>query len=346
MKASSAVQCSLVFLSILVSAPRLSLAHPAADEMSAAAARFLESLSADQKAKATYPLGDAERLNWHFIPKDRNGLPLKAMSPEQRQRAHALLASGLSRRGFDKVTNIISLELILRDLERNSPRMNRDPELYYFTIFGAPGPKNTWAWRVEGHHLSVNFTVVRGEFFSGTPSFLGANPAEVRTGPRKGLRVLAAEEDLARQLVQSLDPEQRKLAIIEATAPRDIVTGAEKKAKSLGDAGLGAGRMTLPQRELLSKLLEEYLNRNRPDLAADDLKKIRTAGLDKVLFAWAGSTEPGQGHYYRVQGPTFLLEYDNTQNEANHIHAVWRDFENDFGDDILRRHYQQVPHEK
>ena len=239
----------------------------------------------------------------------------------------------------------MSLEQILHELEAGKgPR--RDPELYYVSIFGKPGPTETWGWRVEGHHLSINFTVVKGEHVSATPSFLGSNPAEVREGPRKGLQVLAEEENLGRQLVKSLDAGQRKSVLLKAEAPRDIITGNERKAKPLELAGLSAAKMTRQQSDLLLTLIREYVYRHRPDVAKLDLDKIQKAGTEKIYFAWAGGLERGDGHYYRVQGPTFLLEYDNTQNNANHIHAVWRDFENDFGEDLLRKHYDQVPHTK
>jgi hypothetical protein len=197
---------------------------------------------------------------------------------------------------------------------------------------------------VEGHHLSANFTVVKGEFVASTPSFLGSNPGEVRQGPRKGLRILAGEEDRARELVQSLNPDQRTMAIIETKAPKEILTEAKRRVQPLEGTGIPAARMTPQQRRLLIQVIEEYVNRVRPELAQVDMKKLRAAGEDKILFAWAGGLEKGDGHYYRVQGPTFLLEYDNTQNDNNHIHAVWRDFTGDFGEDILRQHYQAYPH--
>lgn len=311
--------------------------------MADAAKKFVTNLNGDQKQKAAFPLKDEERLNWHFIPKDRKGLPFKEMTPAQRQLGLALLKSGLSEKGFGKATNIISLELILQDLEGANRRFPRDPDLYYVSIFGKPEEKGTWGWRVEGHHLSVNFTLVGGHIAS-TPSFFGSNPAEVRKGPRKGLRVLAEEEDLARDFLASLDSEQRKAAIYTETAPKDILTEAKRKVEPLEKAGISAEKLNQQQKDKLLNLIRGYVNRNRPDLAEQDLKKIQSAGVEKISFAWAGATERGQGHYYRVQGPTFLLEYDNTQNDANHIHAVWRDFNGDFGEDLLRKHYLETPH--
>ena len=318
-------------------------AHRAGEEMADAATKFLASLKSEQAAKASFPLKDDERLNWHFIPKDRKGLPFKEMTSEQHDLALALLKSGMSERGYSTATNIFSLELILQELEGPNRRIPRDPGLYHVFIFGKPEKTGTWGWRVEGHHVSVNFTLVGGEV-AATPSFFGTNPAEVRKGPRKGLRVLAQEEDAARELLRSLNDEQRKEAIFDQTAPKDILTEAKKKIGPLETAGLSSSKLKKEQQTILMRLLKTYVERIRPEVAQNDLAKIEKAGLDKIYFAWAGSAEPGQGHYYRVQGPTFLMEYDNTQNDANHIHAVWRDFNGDFGEDLLQKHLRETPH--
>src|SRR5881296_1100184 len=213
-------------------------AHPeggssvVAEDMAAAANHFLATLTAEQAAKASYPLEDKERFNWHFIPRERKGLPFKEMAPEQKHLAHALLSTALSHRGYLKASTIMSLEQVLRDLEQGKGPA-RDPELYFVTVFGKPDSKGTWGWRLEGHHLSLNFMLAEGKEISVTPSFLGSNPGEVREGPRKGLRVLAAEEDLARRLVSSLNDDQRKVAIYTNTAPREIITGNDRKARPL-----------------------------------------------------------------------------------------------------------------
>ena len=311
-----------------------------ADKMAAAAEKFLGTLSDQEKAKATFDFSDKERLNWHFIPRERKGLPLKELRPDQAHLASALLGSGLSQRGYLKATTIMSLEQVLLELEKGSGPA-RDPQRYYVSIFGTPDARGTWGWRFEGHHLSVNFTIVDGRLIAGTPSFLASNPAEVREGSRKGLRVLAAEEDLGRALVKSLNAKQRAIAIITNVAPKDILTGADRSVKPLPHGGLAASQLKSEQRDLLRRLIEEYVRRHRADLADAELKKIDQAGFHRIQFAWAGGLERGEGHYYSVQGPTFLLEYDNTQNNANHVHSVWRDFENDFGVDLLRRHYDQ-----
>ena len=311
-------------------------------EMSAAARNFLDALSSEQKATAQFKWANEERMNWHFIPKDRPGLAFKNMEAAQRHLAWALLASGMSASGQIKAATIMSLERILQELEGPERRFSRDPELYHVSIFGEPSPDGTWGWRVEGHHLSVNFSIINGRHISATPSFMGTNPAEVRSGPRQGLRVLAAEEDLGRQLVKSLNSEQKAKAIIDEKAPADVITGASRKVSPLEWTGLSHAKMNKEQRALLRELIQTYAQRYRPAIADADLKAIEKAGYDKILFAWAGGTEKGEGHYYRIQGPTFLMEYDCTQNDANHVHAVWRDFNNDFGEDYLLKHYKEA----
>jgi hypothetical protein len=331
-----------LMLSVFTFGTATLFANPAATEMAEAANEFLAALKPDQLTKASFDLKDDERLNWHFVPKARAGLPLKEMTPTQRDLAHALLDSALSQRGFVKVTTIMSLEVVLFDLENKNSR--RDTGLYYVSIFGKPGATNTWGWRFEGHHLSINFVIVNGKEISTTPMFLGSNPGEVRDGKLKGTRALANEEDLGRQLVKSFSDEQKKIAIFSADAPRDIITGNSRKAKPLELAGFPYEKMSASQRELLMKLIKEYLFRNRFEIVETDLAKMEKAGVEKIHFAWAGGLERGEKHYYRIQGPTFLMEYDNTQNDANHVHTTWRDFENDFGEDILKKHYEQTPH--
>jgi hypothetical protein len=319
--------------------------HKPAQEMMQAARRFLAALPQDIQAKAQFDFANPERENWHFVPIARKGVPLKELSPAQHHLAMALLASGLSHRGVLKATTIMSLEQILLEIEQEKGPV-RDPSLYFITVFGIPGPAATWGWRVEGHHLAINFTIVKGDIVTSTPNFFGTNPAEVRTGPRQGLRVLAAEEDLGRTLVTSLDGAQRAAAILSETAPKDILTGDSKRVKPDAPSGLPFAKLNPEQRSLLQRLVREYLGRARPELAEEDLQRADRAGWENVHFAWAGGLKRGEGHYYRVQGPTFLLEYDNTQNDANHIHTVWRDFQHDFGDDPLRRHYQESHHGK
>jgi uncharacterized protein DUF3500 len=322
--------------------------------MADGATKFLASLSAEQRQKATFAFEDeANRLDWHFIPRERKGLPLKDLDEKQRDLALAFLRTGLSAQGYKKATSIMELEKVLGEIEakaraasgRGGSGITRDPINYYFSVFGTPAPKQPWGWRVEGHHISLNFTVVNGELIATSPSFFGSNPAEVKEGPQQGLRILKGEEDLARALLQSLTDEQRKTAILDVKAPNDIVSFNSKQADPLSPDGIAAAQLTPPQRDMLKKVIDEYAGQMTAELAADRLDKIQKGGFDKVHFAWAGEAEHGKPHYYRIQGPSFLIEYDNTQNNANHIHSVWRDFAGDFGRDLIREHVRSVAHQ-
>jgi hypothetical protein len=312
--------------------------------MATAAERFLGSLTPEQRQQATFAFDSEERLRWHFVPQfERNGLTVKAMTELQRKAAHELLKTGLSDRGYTTYTQIMQLESILREQEKGGGPI-RDPENYRFSIFGTPAAKGTWGWRVEFHHISLHFSVVNGTAISSTPSFAGANPAEVREGPQKGHRTLGLLEDTARTLVTALDAGQRKTAIFNEVALNDIVTGNALDINPLSPAGLPASAMTPAQREMLTKVLDAYAGLMAPEIAADRMSKIKIAGMDNITFAWAGSIERGQRHYYRVQGPTFLIEFDNSQNNGNHVHSIWRDFRGDFGRDLLREHRRASAH--
>jgi hypothetical protein len=316
-------------------------AAKACAEMADAAGKFWEALTPDQQAKAGFEFATDKRQDWHFIPKARKGLPLKEMTDAQKAAAHALLKSALSQRGYDKVTGIMALEPVLGAIEGKGGRMVRDAGLYYVSIFGKPAAKGAWGWSFEGHHFSVNFTIVDGKAAAGAPNFWGANPAKVPGGPKQGHRVLPNEEDLARQLVTSFAEDLRKVAITAAEAPKDILTAAKRRVDKEADTGLAAAKMKPEQQEILMKLVREFAENLRGELAEGDLEKIRKAGPEKIHFSWQGSVDPGKGHYYRIQGPTFLVEYDNTQNNANHIHSVWRDYAGDFGEDLLKKHLEQ-----
>jgi len=302
-----------------------------------AATAFLASLTPDQRARTTFALNDAERLSWHYVPTARKGLTLKEMTPAQQAAALRLLRAGLSERGYSKAETIRQLELVLKAMENGNP--GRDPENYHFSVFGTPSETGAWGWRYEGHHCSQNWTVVSGRGIASTPQFFGANPAEVRQGPMKGTRVLAAEEDLARTLVHSLDDTQRTLAVVSPTAPPDMVTGAQRQVAIEEAQGIPYARLTKDQQGMLVALIEEYASAQPAELARERLDRIRRSGLDPIAFSWMGGIDRGQPHYYRIQGPTFLIEYDNTQDNANHIHSVWRDYKDDFGQDLLAQHY-------
>jgi hypothetical protein len=321
------------------------LAHDASAEMAKAAGAFLGSLTPEQKAKVAFPFkteSKDERLDWHFIPRERKGLPIKEMTEPQRALARALLHTGLSDDGYKKAEIIQSLENILREMEAGKGPV-RDPERYFVSVFGEPGDKQPWGWRWEGHHQAFNYTLTPGQSPAMTPSFFGSNPGEVKDGPQKGTRPLAREEDLGRELVKSLDAEQLKTALIAKVAPKDILNVPGRNDTK--PEGIPYAKLTAAQQKQLVSVVKEYLFRCRPDVAAEDWAKVEKLGLDKLCFAWAGGLERGEPHYYRIQLANFVLEYDNTQNNANHPHSVWRDFDHDFGLDVLAEHYK-ASHEK
>ncbi len=306
--------------------------------MTTAARTFLASLDAQQRARVSFPMNSDERLNWHFVPIERKGVALREMNSAQKQLASALLAAGLSQQGVIKAHTIMSLDAILKEMEQGKGP-ERDPEKYYVTIFGEPNETGVWGYRFEGHHVAMNFTIVNGRVAS-SPNFFGANPAEVRQGPRAGLRALPREEDLGRELIKSLTDSQRAVAIVDKTAYPDIITMASRKAALSGQPnGIPFSKMTAKERDILSELVAEYAN-NFPGPIADARMEQFHKTQSNLFFAWAGGIEKGDPHYYRVQTPAFLIEYDDTQNNANHIHAVWRDFQGDFGMDLLAEHYK------
>jgi hypothetical protein len=273
------------------------------------------------------------------------------MSEAQRARAQDLLKTGLSQRGYLTATAIMDLESTLgaieraaRDGGRRAESFRRDPLEYYVAVFGTPSAKNPWGWRVEGHHVSVRFTLAGGSVDMGAPSFFGSNPAEVPDGPKKGLRILAYEEDPARALVTALDASRRAKAVIQTSAPNDIVTNNKVDINPLSPVGISMAELTAAQKPMLMQVVEAYTSAMATDIAADRTNRLTKAGVEKITFAWAGEVERGKKHYYRVQGPTFLIEFDNTQNDGNHIHSVWRDFSGDFGRDLLREHLRNVAH--
>ena len=319
----------------------------AASLMTECANRFLAALDDNQRGKATSAFDADERKNWHYVPAnthsaidslgERKGLPLREMSPYQKHLASALLAAGLSQTGYIKALTIMSLEEVLGMMENDSGE-RRNPEKYYFTVFGTPSDSSAWGYRVEGHHLSQNYNMVNGTVVAG-PSFFGSNPAEVRQGPRKGLRVLAGEDDLGIELIRALGEEQQKVAIVDANAYPDILTRASRKAALQGQpSGLSASKMNSSAFDALMALMEEYAHNVPAEVAEARIALINQAGRN-ILFAWAGGTKPGDPHYYRLQTPSFLLEMDDTQDNANHIHSVWRNFTGDFGEDLLQQHY-------
>lgn len=314
------------------------------EEIADAAVRFLGLLDSDQRARATYALADDERFNWNFVPTTRNGLPLREMTPEQRTAAHTLLRATTSSQGYHKANAVIELERILGLLEGRPER--RDPEQYFVTVFGTPSATDPWGWRFEGHHLSLNFASPSNELVVTGPAFMGANPATVPSGEKAGWRPLGAEEDLARSLVRSLDMDQRGQAVLSTEAPQDIITGSDRHVTLQEFEGIPVSRLTAHQRGLFMRVIGEYVGNMESSAAHAWMTRIQAMDPAQLHFAWAGSLDPGEGHYYRIHAPSFLIEYDNTQNDANHVHSVWRDLENDFGGDALAHHYREADHHR
>ena len=315
--------------------------HPVASaQMADAASAFLSSLSDELRSKATYPYLDGERLFWYYPPLNRHGVPLRDMSSAQRELALGLMASGLNERSNGMARQIIDLETVLARIEREQGLKTflRNPELYYFTVFGEPGGGDPWGWRAEGHHISLNYSIWGGEVVSVTPFFFGSNPARVPSGPREGLRVLSRREDLALELAASLDRGQLSKAVIYQDAPYDIVTYNSTRASLPYEEGLSASRMNGTQKEMLTALVEEYVGQTREDVSRDRMADVVSDGIDRLHFAWGGPVDGAVPHYYRIHGGDFLVEFDNYQNGANHIHSVWRDVHNDFAIDVLSKH--------
>jgi len=303
---------------------------------------FKAALTPEQRTKACFPISSEERMNWHYVPRPRKGLSFKEMDGLQRRLALILISAGLSRDGWRKAVRIMGLEKILGEIEGRTARFERDPELFYVSLFGDPAGDLPWGWRLEGHHVSLNFLVADGEEIACTPNFLGANPARVPRGySPEGLRILEQEEELARALVASLAPEQRLRAMFSSEAPPDILTGADPRVVIDAPLGVAAMEFMERQREMLMDLIGVYVRRIPEDLADSRMNQIVKEGEKHIHFAWAGAAEPGRPHYYRIHGPSFLIEYDNTQNNANHIHSVWRDLRNDWGEDFLRVHLKR-----
>ena len=334
-------------------APRTLLAQSAADRQAttqavAAARAALRALPDSTRTSATFAFDSSERSNWFYVPIDRTGVTLSRMTAEARARVDSLLLSGLSSRGFATAKSIMRHEAILHDIEAAGPpagrRFVRDSNKYYLSVFGEPDAATAWGWRVEGHHLSVNYTGIGGTAQVVSPVFFGANPAKVLSGPHAGLRILAEEEDLARELVKMFDAKQRTVAIFSDTALVEIETRNDPKARTLKSEGLRVADMTAAQRAQLRRLLDHYAGRLSAAARAHALRDMGEGGFGELRFAWAGGTEVGEAHYYRIHGPTILVEYDNQQTNANHIHTVWRDLRHDFGGDLLAEHYRKHKH--
>ena len=328
------------WLTVSLAACTVGLSNPPEEKLVAAAQHFLDVLEDSQQQAATYSLDDDERYDWHFTPRERQGVPLKDMSEAQQEAALQLMKICLSETGYETAQNIRELENVLRYVESRPPNdTRRDPMNYAFIIFGEPGAGQAWGWRVEGHHLSLHYTAIDNQIVSATPTFRGANPGNVPSGPKKGWRVLQPEEDLGRELVTSFQEDQLITAMITEEAYPEIVTDTQRRAV-IGEAeGLPYTEMTAAQQDKLVQLLDLYYHVHRAEVAEAALAPIKE-NLDHVYFGWAGGLKFGDPHYYRIQGSTFVIEYDNTQNNANHIHTIVRDLKNDWGEDALKAHYE------
>ena len=316
------------------------LAHISGDELSAAANKVLNSLNENQRAKACFDFDNKERTHWIYVPSVRLGLPIKELNEAQQKLVQDLLATSLSPVGKNKVLGVQLLEEYLRAKEQGKGQFVRDPGLYYISFFGTPTANGTWGWRWEGHHCSQNFTVVDGKLTGATPSFVGANPGKIidDKSANNGFELLAMEDLRGRELARSLTPEQFKKAQIKGETPKDVVTKNIPKLSPTTPQGISLRELLPEQKKILGQIIMEYVGRARPDFAIQEMKEISATSEDLIYFGWSGGLEVGQGHYYCVQGPSFLFELDNTQNNANHVHTVWRDMKKDFGYDVLAEH--------
>ncbi|HTE07170.1 MAG TPA: DUF3500 domain-containing protein [Flavitalea sp.] len=316
----------------------------AAQSPAVAAKQFISLLDSNQHHEAVYPFEDEERYVYHYFPvNDRKGLPLARMTATQRDAAFALVRSCIDGQTEKKIREIIQLEVLLKQIENRAADDHfRDPGQYYFTVFGIPSPKTIWGWRIEGHHVYFNFSAKDNKLVGGSPAFLGSNPAIVQSGPDKGKEVLREEKETGLALLKLLSADQKKQAIFSDEASEDIVTAIKRDATSENNQGITFASLNPAQQEQLLAIITLYVHRFTKLFASEMLDEIRKAGLANLRFAWAGdqATGPGHPHYYRIQGPTLIIEYDNTQNNGNHLHTVVRDLKHDFGGDALLEHYR------
>ncbi len=321
-----------------------------AQDISDEANTFLQTLSEDLKSETLFPLQDAERYNWNFVPIDRQGPTFHDFNESQKKAALSLLAACLSKQGLKKTMEIRELEKVLVIIEKNSFKMPdgsdaRDPLNYHFCIFGNPSPTSFWGWRFEGHHISLNFTSGDGRILSSTPSFLGSNPGIVKIEEQRGKEVLKKESSYGFELVNSLDDSQLTKARFDTQAPKEIITGNNRNAEGVEQLGISFASLTSEQKKVFMKLLDVYIGNYIFEFSETFREKIVNAGVENLFFAWAGGLKEGLPHYYRIHGPTLLIEFDNIQNDANHVHTVVRDLTNDFAEDLLKKHYQ-LEHQK
>ena len=339
------VKLKLAFKAMLFTCALVAVIPAQGQDLAKKANIFLNTLSTELRTQAQFAFGDAERLNWNFVPIARKGPSFRDFDEKQKNAAISLLRSSLSDQGYQKVNGIIELETVLKALEKRTPADNyRDPLNYHISIFGEPSSSKEWGWRFEGHHISLNFSSLKGVLVSSTPSFLGSNPGIVPSGDKKGTEILKKEMELGFLLLNSLDEGQLKRTIFAEKAPSEIITGNSRKASLLSPSGIKFRELNAGQKKIFVQLLDVYIRNYASEFSEKFLSGIKKNGLDELHFSWAGSLKPGSGHYYRIQGRALLIEYDNTQNNANHVHTVVRDLSNDFGEDVLKGHYQKQDH--
>ncbi|MGM0621857.1 MAG: DUF3500 domain-containing protein [Bacteroidota bacterium] len=308
------------------------------------AIKFLHSLNNTQREKTQFDFEDASKTKWHYLPgatRKRAGIQLFELNETQKELLFLLLQDFLSESGYSKTKQIIALEEVLVQLGGSS--VVRDPEKYFAAFYGNPERDSLWAWSFEGHHISLNFTVLNDRI-SMAPRFFGANPAIIPDGKRKGERTLGKEEDYGLELINSMSASQKQKAIFRKNAFFDITTTNAPEVNPPEPAGIEMNDLDPAQQNILVNLINEYLSAMPPELASKRMENLKQEEFDKIRFGWAGATKLGEPHYYRIQGKTFLVEFDNTQNNANHIHTVWRDFDGDFGRDLIREHYRMSEH--
>jgi len=330
---------------LFILAAFLFVASAKSQDLVSKATAFIQLLDTAQRAKTLYPFDTEERYRFKYVPlDDRKGISYNELTTEQRKALMDLLGTCISSETVKKVNAIMQLDLILKELEQRKPEDHyRDPGKYFVTIFGIPSDKTIWGWRFEGHHVAFHFSADKKQLVAGTPGFLGTNPAIVQNDPQKNTEVLKEETDKGFALLHALTPEELKKAVIDTAAPKEILTEANRKAMIDHPAGIRYRELSPEHQQQLLQLINLYINRYTTLFAATMLKEIQTAGLDNLWFTWAGYTEPvlGRPYYYRIQGPTIIIEYDNTQNNANHVHTVVRDLKTDFGGDLLLEHYRE-----
>ena len=305
----------------------------------------INSFDSIQKAKSVFPFDEMSRYDWHYLPPSiipRRGVCLKDLDSTQKNNVYALLKGFLSDKGYERTQEIMNNEYYLKELEPNMI-LHRIPENHFIAFYGNPGKDSVWGWKFSGHHIALNFTIVNGKL-AFTPIFFGVYPAEVKEGQNKGRRIIKDEEDIGFELIKMLTAEQKLKAIFQSKAFTDIVTTNSIQVGPLSPVGILAKNLTVQQKNVLNKLIAVHLSSMPTKIAEMRMKRLVSEDFNQIRFGWAGGLIKGVPHYYRIQGKTFLIEFDNTTHNANHIHIVWRDFNGDFGVDLLKEHYKNSKH--